>query len=344
VDAQQSDLDPVLKQWLPHNSWSINPGLSGMNNTTCYIEADGVTYVLRIYETHRDEAKVRYEHAVLQALAKLVLPFKTPSPVRTSRGETYLRLGAEGEEGAGKLAALFHYIVGDRPDMDTIGQIHSFGEATAMLAEALNQIKLTLDPVYPAYYQLGLDDSHSMLQAISFCRQPYAPFVEMTEELERVGQLLDTFVSQAPALRKLPHQLIHGDLNASNILAEADRIAAILDFEFVTMDLRVMELAVCLSDMIQPEIDSVQTGWDKIEAYASGYGRATKLTGDEIAALPMLIQLRRLDVFVHFLGRYEEGIDPPEIVVKMIASAISMDKWLKAQQEHLVSLCQQYLL
>jgi len=50
----------------------------------------------------------------------------------------------------------------------------------------------------------------------------------------------------------LPHQLIHGDLNASNALAdEAGRICAILDFEFVTYDLRVMEAAVFLSDMVR---------------------------------------------------------------------------------------------
>jgi homoserine kinase type II len=118
-----------------------------MNNTTCYIEADGAAYVLRIYETHRDKAKVHYEHAVLQGLAKLTLPYKTPLPVISPKGETYLRLAAEEAESTGKLAALFHYMDGDRPEMDTNGQIYSFGKATAELGEVLKQIRLLLNPV-----------------------------------------------------------------------------------------------------------------------------------------------------------------------------------------------------
>jgi homoserine kinase type II len=134
-------------------------------------------------------------------------------------------------------------------------------------------------------------------------------------------------------------------LNASNALVGADNgISAILDFEFTTMDLRVMEAAVCLSDLIVAEADLGQKTWDKIEAYISGYGSVAKLTFDEVTALPMLIQLRRLDVFVHFLGRYKHGIDPAESVEAMIRSAIAVDKWLEAQREILLVLCKKHLL
>ncbi len=42
-------------------------------------------------------------------------------------------------------------------------------------------------------------------------------------------------------------QLIHGDLHYDNILCKEGAVAGILDFEFVALDWRVMELAICLS-------------------------------------------------------------------------------------------------
>jgi homoserine kinase type II len=346
MGANKQHLDHVLKIWFPHGEWSVSSGSSGMNNTTQYIEVNRESYVLRIYETHRDETKVRYEHAVLLGLAKLALPFSTPIPVLAGNGESFLRLEMEEGQEVGKLACLFHYIAGERPDLEQVGQIESLGRATAQLALALQQLRLTLKPEYPAYYQLGLAGSATLFEGIvQFCQEPLEPFQQWRGELYRLGELLNLFAAEAPELQKLPHQLIHGDLNASNSLIGADQaVAAILDFEFTTMDLRVMEIAVCLSDLIAAEADSDQATWDKIEAYLRGYGSAAKLTLEEVTALPLLIQLRRLDVFVHFLGRYKNGIDSVSVVEEMIRSAIVMDQWLEVGGERLRVLGMEYLL
>ncbi|WP_027091421.1 phosphotransferase [Cohnella thermotolerans] len=63
----------------------------------------------------------------------------------------------------------------------------------------------------------------------------------------RIYETLREFRVHLPKLRKLPHQLIHGDINDSNLLAAPDaagKVAAVLDFEFCTRDLRAMEPAV----------------------------------------------------------------------------------------------------
>jgi homoserine kinase type II len=346
MSANKQHLDHVLKLWFPLGEWSICSGSSGMNNTTQYIEVNREFYVLRIYETHRDETKVRYEHAVLIGLAKLALPFSTPIPVLAGNGESFLRMEAEEGQELGKLACLFHYISGERPDLEQVEQIESLGRATAQLTLALRQIRLILKSEYPSYYQLGLAESATLLEEIvQFCQEPLELFQEWAGELYRLGELLNLFTAEAPALQKLPHQLIHGDLNASNSLIGADQaVAAILDFEFITMDLRVMEVAVCLSDLIAAEPDSDQVIWDKIEAYLRGYGSTAKLTLEEVTVLPLLIQLRRLDVFVHFLERYKNGIDSANIVEEMIRSTIVMDQWLEVGRERLVVLGMEYLL
>lgn len=346
MSVNKQQLDQVLRQWFPDGKWSISLGSSGMNNTTQYVEINGESYVLRIYETHRDETKVRYEHAVLLGLAKLELPFSTPIPALASNGESFLRLESEEGQVLGKLVCLFHYIAGERPDLDQIGQIESMGKATAQLSLALQQLSLNLKPEYPAYYQLGLAASADLFAGIvQFCQEPSEPFWKWKEELHRLAELLNSFAAEAPLLQKLPHQLIHGDLNASNsLIGSHQEMTAILDFEFITMDLRVMELAVCLSDLIVAEDEPEQVTWSKIEGYLKGYGGTAKLIFDEVVALPLLIQLRRLDVFVHFVGRYKNGIDPVSIVEEMIRSAIAVDKWLQAQEERLLGLAREHCL
>jgi homoserine kinase type II len=142
----------------------------------------------------------------------------------------------------------------------------------------------------------------------------------------------------------MPHQLVHGDLNASNILVNQDGLVfAVLDFEFVTNDTRVMEAAVCLSDFIQPRQDDTRV-WERVNAFLSGYGSIMKLTEIEINSLPDLVQLRSLDVFIHFLGRYWDGIDSAETVKKYIHKAATRVEWLNVNKDRLLTLCFQKLL
>jgi Ser/Thr protein kinase RdoA (MazF antagonist) len=122
-----------------------------------------------------------------------------------------------------------------------------------------------------------------------------------------------------PALRELPHQLIHGDINDSNLLAakeEPSRIAAVLDFEFCTRDLRAMEPAVVVSGLLEADRSR-----DAVPALLEGYARRVRLTLAEAEAIPRLVRLRKLDVFVHFLGRYLDGVDGDEALREQIVSA-----------------------
>lgn len=55
----------------------------GWNNTTYFVENSTRRAVLRIYDTHKDREKIEFEHAVLQKLGMLSLPFKVPVPIGT---------------------------------------------------------------------------------------------------------------------------------------------------------------------------------------------------------------------------------------------------------------------
>ncbi len=112
-------------------------------------------------------------------------------------------------------------------------------------------------------------------------------------------------------LKQLPQQHVHSDIVCDNVLIRQDRVAAILDFEFVMIDFRALELAVLLYEWV----DLTENGkisdlaLEAIEACLEGYGRSASLTAPEIQALPQLIVLRCMVLMLHFLGRYWSGLD-----------------------------------
>jgi homoserine kinase type II len=327
-------IDEILAQYFPAGIWVTWIGQSGANNTTRFVRVHEEQYVLRVYETHQDEKKVKYEHAILLALAEIPLPFSIPQPVRSLDGNTIVRTKDE------KIAGLFRYLDGVNPALDELAEIQSYGRTAGQLSVSLAHVQINQLPAYRPYYEI--DSTHpscSLQDVLSFCKKPPREFSEQTSDLQAIYEQLASFMEQVSTLRQLPHQLVHGDLNASNILVnEDDVVTSVLDFEFVTNDLRVMELAVCLSDFIQPSEEATMA-WAKINAFLSGYGQSLKLTEAEINAVPILIQLRSLDVFIHFLGRYLDRVSSIVIVIEYIQKSAVRCNWINDNRKKLIHLC-----
>ncbi len=165
----------------------------------------------------------------------------------------------------------------------------------------------------------------------------YSPkeFEDYKLSLESILEQLLLFQEQAHLLKNLPHQLIHGDLNESNVLVNENKIIAFLDFEFVTYDLRIMEAAVSISELIikEPVLDQLRRN---LERYISGLISVQSYTFDEVQFLPLLIKLRRLDVFIHFLGRFIDGKDQSHILKEQVDKTIESIKWMNDHENMLI--------
>ena len=98
-----------------------------------------------------------------------------------------------------------------------------------------------------------------------------------------------------------------------------------------------MELAVCLSDLIDPEADE-REAMRRADALLQGYGGAARLSAEEIEAIPLLLELRRLDVFVHFLGRYRDGVDDAADLARHTGSTARGLAWLADRAGPLAAL------
>ncbi|WP_027084454.1 phosphotransferase [Cohnella panacarvi] len=332
--------DDVLEQYWPDGEWIVAEGKSGWNNTTRYVQAEGRRWVLRIYETHRDASKVAFEHALLRELKEMALPFDVPCPILARSGSTYVVT----RDGTERLACVFPYLEGERPPEKDTQVAAAIGTAAAHLGMALAEVHRVARPQYPPYYEL--DQAHPLCtpdSVAAFCSAPPEAFAAEAGRLGIIGQALGEIRGPLQRLRGLPHQLIHGDINHSNLLG-GQNITAVLDFEFVTWDLRVMELAVVIAGLLS-ESEGLSDSEDLslIEAMLRGFGEKRRLSREEAEAIPVLVRLRKLDVFLHFLGRYWDGVDDASVLLAQLHSTERGLQRYKAIEKPIEQMCYNYL-
>ncbi|MBN2983842.1 phosphotransferase [Cohnella algarum] len=327
-------VDALLATYFPGGGWKAEAGLAGWNNTTRYVTVGGQRLVLRIYETHRDTGKIAFEHALLAELAKMDTAFRVPVPLAHPSGATFAKL----EDGSGRFGCLFRYLEGERPDSANGRTAEAVGETVGELSLNLAAVRIDLPPQYPPYYEMDAAHPSCPQERIAaFCAAPPPAFHGQRAELMLLAERLRQFRAVAPKLRGLPHQLVHGDVNDSNLLAETgrpDRIAAVLDFEFCTRDVRAMEPAVVLSGLLDTEGAA-----DAMTAFADGFRRRVRLLPEEAEAILPLVELRKLDVFVHFLGRRLDGVDGEETLRQQIDSAANGLNSLQRRAGQVIACC-----
>jgi homoserine kinase type II len=146
---------------------------------------------------------------------------------------------------------------------------------------------------------------------------------------------IEKLLKMIPILKQLPVQLVHSDIVAGNVLAKGDEVSAILDFEFVTPDLRAMDAAVFINELVKYHGDR----WELLDAFIAGYSASAKLTADEIEALPQLILLRSIVLCIHFLGRQWAGVDLHDANEPYLNSFRKVYDWLDHNQNQLRELC-----
>lgn len=304
-------LEALMHEHWPEWAGELRKRDGGWNNSTYFVRNERRSSVLRVYNTHNDKAKIQFEHEILEQLQPLPLSFQVPAPIRSAAGSTIVPLG----DGSGKFACLFRYIEGITPTEGNASFALSFGRTAGELSGALAEVRPQLPAAYPPYYRLKQAyPSCDPATVREFCLSPAEPFSTLQKELLVLFKVYEQIMVSLEGLEKLPHQLVHGDLNASNLLvspASPEEVTALLDFEFCTWDLRVMEPAVILSGFLGAADER-----EAVRLFCEGYGDRSRLLPEEIDAIPTLIRLRQVDVFLHFLSRYQNGTDEPDVLQK----------------------------
>lgn len=158
------------------------------------------------------------------------------------------------------------------------------------LATAIGTALGRLDAALQGFHHPAAD--HHLLWDIRNAPDLAPLSATLPDELKpRVSAFLTRFTTQtAPALARLPRQVIHGDFNPHNLLADpADptRLTGILDFGDMTRSHRICDLAVAASYLIDPGEPTAL-----LVPLTRAYHLANSLTAEEIRLLPDLITAR----------------------------------------------------
>lgn len=161
---------------------------------------------------------------------------------------------------------------------------------TAGLARSIGAALGQLDAALASFHHPAAD--HHLLWDIRNARD-LAPLTStFPDDLKpRVTAVLARFSSQtSPALATLPRQVIHGDFNPHNLLADPNnpsRLTGILDFGDMTLSHRICDLAVAASYLIDPADPP-----SLLIPLISAYHHTNPLTESELRLLPDLITAR----------------------------------------------------
>jgi homoserine kinase type II len=225
----------IANQWTFLVEATFKPTSQGSSNTTYFVDTPNNRFVLKIYAATAEIAQIRYEHSLLTFLHSTDLPFAIPVPIRTSSGETFIAIEADGQS---LNVALLPLLVGQPMNRRNLNQVQSAGFTLAKLHDLLSRFDTqgqfarlsfwgSLKRIHPK-----IRDPLTASQLLHLGR----------EDRKHFDRFLNDAIAVSPHLyATLPMQTIHGDYITPNILVESDRVVGILDFEFATRDLRLLD-------------------------------------------------------------------------------------------------------
>lgn len=340
------DLRDIWHAWPVPGPWRLTPLTGGANNRVYRVEAPGARqYVLRVLLNHADEDRLRAECVILAALTEANLPFAVPMPLLTREGLPFLKLEPPG--GPVRLLVLADFFAGEHPHRDDAALAEGAASALGMLDRALAGLALSPDlmRVLPHPYRRVREWARQELTG-----DPDTPLALLygigvdPRDGERVAALLrDTEAQLGPLYGALSQQLIHGDFDPSNVLMEGIRVTSVLDFEFATFDLRLLDLVVAFSWW---PVAHLGTGaeWPLVDALGRGYTGAVSLTAAECDALPTCLRLRALGSLLHRIERCTQRLASPAEVLARVRQTLWRDDWLTAHSPRLLEMAHGWLL
>jgi homoserine kinase type II len=337
VEPEFPEFPALLAELLP--AWGLSAGAGaeiaragqGSNNQTFLVAQGGRRFVLRISQ-NLSVAQVQAEQRLLGWLRRANLPFAVPEPVATTSGLTVIETPA----GPGTLC---RWLPGVRPDLGREPALERFGRAVGMLGEAMQRVPLADAPwdwrgdAFPIRVDGAAGEALWRELRAAGVSGEQAALLEAASR--RVAQWW------AGAVGTLPVQVVHGDLAASNALADpgpnpgAGQVTALLDFEIAGADFRVQDFLVALHQ--SGALDAAQ--WQRrTAAFLRGHASVRQLTGAEVRALPELLLSRSLGEVLWRAGRWRRGQAQIAEVIDRIYRLETTLRWLAASGEDLVSL------
>ncbi len=143
----------------------------------------------------------------------------------------------------------------------------------------------------------------------------------------------------------LPRALVHGGARRGSLVFRGDRVVGVLDFDSAHRDVRVLDLAVAAHDVgkVYTEVGSadhkVRLDLSRVRALLAAYTETRSLSPAEAAALPLLLEAKRLKRAIGRLQRDQAGEPLSANDHAKIALEAERLAWLDAHRVQLTRTC-----
>lgn len=330
LHPSKQDVIELLDLWPVLGAATLQPTNRGASNTTYFVDAQAGKFVLKLYGDSTATAQIQYEHSLLLYLQSCDLSFAVPAPVPANSGETLVSVNRNDTP---LLVALLPLLPGQPADLKNLRHTRAAGRALGELHSAA----AGFDPEgqlaqLPSWGDLNhihplVQDPLEVPQLLALTPNQQARLVKtLTEVLEAQPYLYST----------LPVQTTHADYLYPNILLEENQVVGVLDFEFATKDLRLMDY-ICGLDHFALFPWKEAPHWEFVQAFSAGYGEQISLTRLEAEAMIMAWRLQRASCIVYWTGWLSEGKATHQSVVDAVAGTLLLEDWFKDNATELLS-------
>ncbi len=262
---------------------SLEPLVSERDQNFLAAATEGDKYVLKIANTSESAAITDFQIHGLMYVARTGTDFEVPRVIATNEGE--LMFEVESDSGGAHGIRLLSWLDGVplRHAQGVGSMARQTGACLAKLGIALRGFEHPASD-YPLLWDIR--NAASLEQLL--------PQVNDEQLRKLCEQRLECFRDKvAPRLENLRSQVIHNDMNPSNVLVDStdvNRVSGVIDFGDMVFSRLVNDAAVGAAYFCAAEEDP----FVEVVKFLGSYAEILPLTEDEIVLLPDLILTRHL--------------------------------------------------
>ncbi|WGV25725.1 phosphotransferase [Halotia branconii] len=322
LQLSMQDVVEVLREWSFLGNLTVKPTNQGTVNTTFFVETQAGNFVLKLYNDTITNAQIQYEHSLLAHLKSCNLSFALPTPIPNLLGETLILVN---QNHSLLRVALLPFISGQPAERKNLAHTYAVGQVLGELHHALAKFDLEAEMAQlPAWGDL--EHIHPLvtdpLVALQSLKLPL-------KEQEYITKFLTKVIEAAPNLYKtLPVQTTHADYLSPNVLLIANRVVGVLDFEFATSDLRLMDYVAALDHFTRFSWQETPH-WEFVQTFSAGYSKHISLIPAEVEALALVWRLQRASCIIYWTGWFLEGKATRQSVVDAVINTILLEEWFE---------------
>jgi homoserine kinase type II len=301
----------------------------GFVNETAIVVTRYGRFVVRRNHYRFSLASVCYRHRLIDHLCQRSFP--TARLIQNKNGSTMTIID-------GRIYEIQEYVHGTDFDPDRPGQIVEVGATLACYHQAVVDLPPPEDATLPRYAPARITSLTEGLYERDVMGELHADLAWYDGRASALRAALSDHVYDA-----LPCVLIHGDMHPDNVRFAGDRVMALLDFDQVERDARIVDLADALVGFATRALPSEATSWGVFRGpldipqainLVHSYGRTAPLLPNEVAVLPVLLEVLWLRGELGRVISTPEGA--PDYHAAVLAQGRRLSEWMQQHASMLI--------